>query len=180
MSHTEQEYVVIGYTRKAHGLTGELKISIEDRYLEDFLKNERVYIAVKNAKMPFFIANIRGKGEMIVQFEEVDDRDAAQAIQSREIYLRTQDLLADEDREFEVEEDETLVYGYLTGYLLVDQTAGEVGEIAEVLEMPQQEMAMLRYRNREVLIPLNEQFIVSIDREKRQVLTDLPEGLLEV
>ena len=69
----EVQYVTIGRTRKAHSLTGELKISIEERYLEDFMKNERIFLEIKGAKVPYFIDNVRGGGEMIVKLEEVDN-----------------------------------------------------------------------------------------------------------
>jgi 16S rRNA processing protein RimM len=174
----ETQFVNIGHTRKAHGLTGEIKVSIDEQYLEDFLKNERVFIGVKNLKIPYFIANIRGKGEMIVHLEEVNDRDAAQALQSKEIFLREEDLLADDEREFEFPE-ESLEYGYLAGFSISDKTLGLIGVIDEVLEMPQQEMALLRYKNREVLIPLNDSFILDIDKNNKQVAMDLPEGLLD-
>ncbi|MBL7828600.1 MAG: 16S rRNA processing protein RimM [Saprospiraceae bacterium] len=177
---SEQTFVVIGHTRKAHGLTGELKVSIEDRYLEDFLKNERIFINFKGSKMPYFIAGIRGKGEIILQLEEVDDRDAAIALQSKEIFLRTQDLLKDDEREFDVEETPALEYGYLTGFQIIDKTAGEIGCIEEVLEMPQQEMAMVKFKGREVLIPLNKILILTIDNQKNTITMDLPEGLLDM
>lgn len=64
--------------------------------------------------------------------------------------------------------------------LLVDQNAGEIGHITEVLEMPQQEMAAVQYQGREVLIPLNEQFIIEVDHATQKVLMDLPEGLLNL
>lgn len=175
----EINYVTIGYTKKTHGIGGELKLIIEERYLEDFLKNERIFIDVKGAKVPYFVDNIRGKGEMILKLEDVDSREAAYMLQSREVSLREQDLIPDRERELDVEE-ETLEYGHLEGFLLVDKTAGEVGRIDEVLDMPQQEMAFLQYRNREVLIPLNEQFITAIDEHAKKVYTDLPEGLLDV
>jgi 16S rRNA processing protein RimM len=44
--------------------------------------------------------------------------------------------------------------------------------------MPQQEIAVVVYQNKEVLIPLNEKLIVSIDEDKKVILMDLPEGLL--
>ncbi len=179
MAGKEQQYVCIGRTRKAHGLTGEIKMGIEEQYLEDFMKNERIFIAVKSAKIPYFIANVRGKGEMIVKLEEVDSRDAAQMLQSKELFLREQDILSDDEREFEMPDD-SLEYEGLVGYLMLDKTLGEIGIIDEVLEMPQQEMAFLRFKGKEVLIPLNEQFIVAINETLRQVLMDLPEGLLDV
>lgn len=175
----EPQYVIIGRTRKAHGLAGELKISIEDRYLEDFMKNERIFLDVRGVKIPYFIANVRGGGEMILKLEEVDDRDAAIALQAREVLLREQDILPEHAREFEVEAEEEMEYAHLAGYLMVDETIGEIGTIDEVLEMPQQEMAFLKYKGREVLVPLNQQFIRSVDEQKQQVLMNLPDGLLD-
>ena len=174
----EPNYITIGRTRKAHGLTGELKVSIEERFLEDFLKCERIFIDVKGAKIPYFIENVRGGGDIILHLEEVSDRDAAIALQSRDILLREQDILPDHMREFETEEEEGLEYGFVEGFTLVDKSLGRIGTIKEVLEMPQQEMAFLDYKGAEVLIPLNVQLIVSINEEKQEILMDLPEGLL--
>lgn len=176
----ETQYINIGYTKKTHGIGGELKLVIEERFLEDFLKNERIFLDVKGAKVPYFVGNVRGKGEMILKLEEVDNREAAFSLQSREVFLREQDLIPEHQRELEIEEEETLEYEHLTGFLLVDKTAGTIGPIEEVLDMPQQEMAFLKHKGREVLIPLNEQFITSIDEKGKKVFVDLPEGLLEV
>lgn len=176
---TENQYIGIGYTKKTHGLKGELKLIVEDRYLEDFLKNERIFVDVKGTKVPFFITNVRGKGEMILKLEDVDSLDVAYGLQSREIFLREKDLVPDHERELEIEE-ETLEYEHLTGFLLRDKNLGEIGTIEEVLEMPQQEMALLKYKGREVLVPLNERFVVTVDDKTKTVHTDLPEGLLDM
>ncbi|MBX2890497.1 MAG: 16S rRNA processing protein RimM [Saprospiraceae bacterium] len=175
----ENQYINIGYTKKMHGLKGELKLVIEERFLEDFLKNERIFLDVRGAKVPYFVANVRGKGEMILQLEEVDNRDSAFALQSREVFLREQDLIPDEQRELEIEEEQALEYEHLVGFLMIDKYLGDIGHIEEVLEMPQQEMAFLKHKGREVLIPLNPQFITSIDEKSGKVYVDLPEGLLE-
>lgn len=172
-------YVTIGKIGKAHGLTGELKVSIEERYWEDFLQNERVFIAVKSMKVPYFISNVRGGSSVILKLEDVDDRDAAIALQSKDLLLREQDLLSDDERTLPLEEEDGLEYAHLEGYTLVDKALGEIGPIDEVLEMPQQEMAFLRYQGREVLVPLNAHFIQEVDEKARRVIMDLPEGLLD-
>jgi 16S rRNA processing protein RimM len=177
---SDSQYINIGYTKKAHGLKGELKVHVEDKYLEDFLKNERIFIDVRGSKMPYFIAEVRGGGEMILSLEEVDNRDSAQALQSKGIFLRPQDLIPDHLREFEPVEEEVLEYAHLAGYTIQDQTIGAVGTIDEVLEMPQQEMAFLRFKGREVLVPLNAGLILRVDQIQRIVHMDLPEGLLDV
>jgi 16S rRNA processing protein RimM len=172
-------YINIGHTQKSHGLQGELKLHIEEAYLEDFLKNERIFIDVKGTKIPYFIENVRGTGGLILKLEDVDDRDAAYGLQSRQVYLREKDLVPLAEREIEVEED-TLQYAYLQGFMLREEVLGDIGLIDEVLEMPQQEMAFLKYKKREVLIPLNPQLVLHVDEKAQTVLMRLPDGLLEV
>ena len=179
MSKKEQQYVNIGRTRKAHGITGEIKISILDQYLEDFLKTERIFIEFKGMYIPYFIKNLRGKGEMILELEEVSTRDAAQALQHRDVFLREQDVLSENEREFEVP-DESLQYEKLVGYTILDKSLGEIGPIDEVLEMPQQEMAFMKYKGKDVLIPLNDSLSSEVDDLQRIVYMELPEGLLDV
>jgi 16S rRNA processing protein RimM len=59
--------------------------------------------------------------------------------------------------------------------------AGEfIGNIEEVREFPQQEMAIIIRKNSEILIPLNASLIEAIDKEANTVEMNLPEGLLEM
>lgn len=169
------EYIEIGRTQKTHGVQGELKVFIEDKYWDDFEHNKRVFLDIRGIKMPYFIKSTRGKGAPIVHFEDVNNREAALPLQHKNILLREQDLLPDVDRS---EFDEVLEYGFLEGFHMIDATAGDIGVIQEVLDMPQQEMALVLYDGREVLIPLNEHFIAEINEETKTVKVDLPEGLL--
>jgi 16S rRNA processing protein RimM len=168
-------YTQIGFTRKTHGVAGEIKVSIEELYEEVFLGADRIFIETRGTKMPFFVQNVRGGGELIAKFEDVNTREAAMIIQSKPIFLPTAEVPASISLAVE-----TLVYQHLVGYMLVDKHSGDVATIDEVIEMPQQEMALLRYRNRDVLIPLNDDYIIDVDKKKKRVLLDLPEGLLDL
>ncbi len=142
------------------------------------MKCERIFLDVKGAKVPYFVEEIRGSGAMILKLEEVDDRDAAYGLQSREVFLREEDILSDAAREIELPEG--LTYGHLVGAQIIDQHSGPVGVIDEVLDMPQQEMAAVQYKGKLVLIPLNERFIKAIDGKSNTVEMDLPGGLLDM
>lgn len=169
------EYTQIGYTRKTHGVAGEIKVVIEEVFEPLFLEADRVFLEIKGAKMPYFIENIRGGGDLIVQFEDVDSKEAAFLLQSRPIFLFSKEIpetLAVEDDEME--------FAGLEGYELYDEIQGLIGVIEEVLDMPQQEMALLHYQNREVLIPLHEQWIVQIDEKAKRITLQLPDGLLDL
>jgi 16S rRNA processing protein RimM len=175
----EPEYINIGHTRKTHGVGGELKIMIETRFVEDFLKNERIFIDVKGIKIPYFITSVRGTLDLIVALEDVDNKEAAYSLQSREVFLRKQDLIPEHLRELEVE-DESLEYAFLAGFTLIDQTLGEIGVIDEILDMPQQEMAMMKHKGKDVLIPLNKSMILKVDKAGKRLTMDLPDGLLDM
>lgn len=77
-------------------------------------------------------------------------------------------------------EDDEFYYTDLKGFIAVDETLGELGEIIEVNEYPQQFVATVNYQNKEILFPLNEDFIVEIDDEENILTLDLPEGLLDI
>lgn len=169
------KFVQIGFIKKTHGLSGELKAAIEEPYEELFFEAERVYLELKGKKVPYFIERVRGGGDPIVLFEDIKDRESAFELQSTPIFMPATEIemvapLEDKPREYE----------HLAGYFLKDAQAGDVGRIEEVLEMPQQEMAFLRYNEREILVPLNKTFIQSIDKKSKVVLVDLPYGLLDM
>lgn len=172
----EIAYVSIGFTRKTHGVKGELKCSIGEDFEDIALEKGRVFLDMRGRKAPFFIESLRGAGEPIVKFEDVHTREDALPLQSREIFLLESDLPAG----FVIEAGDTLEYAHLKGFQVVDKSAGPVGRIDEVLDMPQQEMASVRYRGREIMIPLIAAFILSVDEGRQEVQMDLPEGLLDM
>ncbi|MBK9335668.1 MAG: 16S rRNA processing protein RimM [Lewinellaceae bacterium] len=169
-------YIQIGFTKKTHGIGGEVKVVIKEQFEDLFLDADRVFLEMKGSKQPFFIKQVRGGGDLIVQFEDVANREEALPIQSRGIFLPENEV----PEEALVVPDNGLLYGHLVGYLLVDQALGEIGPVIQVLDMPQQEISVVDYQGREVLVPLNPHFVLSVDDAARRVLVNLPDGLLEL
>jgi 16S rRNA processing protein RimM len=67
----------------------------------------------------------------------------------------------------------------LLGYSIIDNN-NPLGEILEVIEQPHQLLCRLEIKGKEVLIPLHEESLQKVDHKKKQVLVELPEGLLEI
>ena len=168
--------VSIGFCRKPHGVGGELKVQIEAEYLEDFLQAEVIFLDITGKQVPYFIEKIRPGSEILVKLEDVDSREAAAALNGKEMLMREEDVHTGEEEENE----EDLAYEDLVGYEIIETDLGLIGKIEDVLEYPQQMMALLIYQEREILIPLNEYLIQDIDIENQQVIMGLPEGLLEL
>ena len=66
----------------------------------------------------------------------------------------------------------------LKGFALEDETLGRVGRISSVDQMPGQVMLTVQGRFGEVLVPLADDLVVSLDREAGVLHMDLPRGLI--
>ena len=163
------ELIKIGKVGKTHGFKGHLKVLIEEFYMRDFEKIKAIFIN----ELPYFmlLKDINTKQQAIVLLEEIDTKEKAQRLQGKEILAKKEDLTE------VLEEDE---YLELIGYAIIDNKLGTVGEIIEIIEMPFQIMAKLYRDNKEILIPLNDAFILEINPSKNQVVMQLPEGFLDI
>lgn len=169
--------VKIGFTKKTHGLNGGVKIHIEQRYLEDFMNSDHIYIEINGTKVPYFIEDVRAGNELIVQLEDINDVNAAKLMTSKEIFLKPEQILTPEERTLKVKGEE---YFDIEGFMVTNPDGSTIGEITELMDMPGQMMATVKTTNGDKFIPLNEHFVDKIDRKKKLVVVDLPEGLMEL
>jgi 16S rRNA processing protein RimM len=67
----------------------------------------------------------------------------------------------------------------LLGYTIIYEKKG-LGAVLEIIEQPHQMLCRIEINNKEVLIPLNEDTLQKIDDKRKEVIVNLPEGLLDV
>lgn len=174
-----EKFVAIGFIRKPHGINGEMKVQVDDTFLEDFLKVKVVFLEVGGHKTPYFVHSTRSAQELFLCLEDVEDRETASGLANKEIFLRDQDLSAPVPLPVDGS-PAAASYQILEGFTIEDLHVGRVGVIEEVVDLPQQWIAILHYRGREVMVPLHPDLILSIDAGQRLIRMDLPEGLLEL
>jgi len=170
-------YVEIGYTKKVHGLGGELKAFINERYLEDFVSAKCLFIELNSSYVPYFPDKIRLGNEILIKFEEVNEVGTARLLQSKKIYLDEKHILKPNERKIEIKSQE---YLDMEGFEMQSVNGQRIGEVIEIIDMPSQKMAVVKVGELEKIIPLNEHFVKSLDRAGRLLIMDLPEGLLEL
>lgn len=166
----------IGYTKKAKGLDGTIKLKIFDEYWEDLSRVEAVFVDIVGKKIPYFVEHLDVEG-MSIRFEDISDRDMATALTGKEIYLQDKDVLADEERTFT---PESATNEALIGFTMIDTEQGEIGVIEEIIEMPQQELAVIQYEGREIMIPLHENLVEGVDETTKIIVVNLPLGILDL
>ncbi|MEO8403595.1 MAG: ribosome maturation factor RimM [Chitinophagaceae bacterium] len=168
------EYFKIGKFVAVHGLSGELllkhtlgkKTSLKG--LPAFFIEDK-----KNSFLPWFIetASIKNEEEIYLKIDGIDSREAAmKQLAQREVWVT-----ADEFKKFASKKAPSS----LLGYTIINETE-PLGEILEIIEQPHQLLCRLQIQGKEVLIPLHEDTLKKADHKKRQVIVQLPEGLLDI
>lgn len=168
-----EDYFEIGYISKTRGLKGEVQVAFTFDEPEK-LKISAVFIEINNKLVPYFVSNYKIPMPMIgyFNFEDIDHIDKANIITKRKIFLPIRLKPKRKKGEF--------FFTDLIGFKADDVLAGDLGEVLDVQEYPQQFIATINYKEKEVLIPLNEAFIAEIDMTKKVVHFNLPEGLLDL
>lgn len=168
-----EDYFRIGTVNKTRGLKGELQVYTDFDGLED-IEFTAVFIEVSGKLVPYFVSNIKypQANTAYLFLEEVDHIDKAAVLVKKDLYLPNKLKPVKDPNSFTLMD--------LLGFIAIDETHGELGEITDVQEYPQQIIATVHYQNKEVLFPLNTDLIKGIDIEGGEVYIDLPEGLLDV
>lgn len=169
------DYVKVGFLGKAHGVKGELKLKVDDAFIDDFDNADVVFVNLRGHYAPFFVESIRAPNNPIIKFEDTDSKESAMLIQHKPIFLRESDIEV-----FEEAEEIELMYQHCIGFMLMDEKLGDLGDIKNIESYPQQEMAVINYNQKETLVPLNEYIITQIDEENKTVQVALPDGLLNI
>lgn len=163
----------IGYISKTRGLKGELQLFFE---FEDYkeLELDVIFLEIDKRLVPFFIHSykVQTNKTAFLFLEDVDHIDKAQPLVRKNVYLPNDKMPVRASDDFRITD--------LKGFTAHDVNYGELGEITEIHEYPQQHVAVVPYRGNEVMFPLNEDLIVAIDRDTKVIEVELPEGLLDV
>ncbi|HEY9047484.1 MAG TPA: ribosome maturation factor RimM [Ohtaekwangia sp.] len=163
----------IGLVLKPHGLKGEVTISIDADIPNDFATLDAVFLANQERLVPYFIqhASVRG-AKAFVKFEDVDSPEEAARISKQAIYLPK--TARPKSTRGEFYDDEVI------NFEVIDDTLGTLGEVTEVMQAGANRLLVLMHQNKEVLIPINSPFITSVNKSKKRISVNLPEGFLDI
>lgn len=168
-----EEFVEIGYITKTHGLKGELQVVFNYPDPKK-LKLNTVFVDVNGKMVPYFVDNFKLSQQSMgyFLFEDINHIDKAQPLVKRKVFLSKDKMPKKKKEEFS--------YFDLEGFTVIDESSGNLGEILSVKEYPQQFLATVTYKEREALFPLSEDFIKNLNIEGKTLVTNLPDGLLDV
>ena len=162
---------------KSNGTDGELVMGFRDIAPEDINLKEPVFIIFDGLPVPFFIESFakRGRSKALVHLTDIRSQEDVEELVGKEVYIDADCL-----PEMSVEEDG---YAALVGWTVLtpgedEETIIEVGEISDFMDIPNNPCIEVETINGAVIIPLHEDFIISLDPEYQEIMMTIPEGLL--
>lgn len=175
-----EELVEIGYTQKPHGVRGEIKIFVEEDFIDDLEYLEVLFLNIKGNNLPYFLEKLRGATWNIIKFDDINSPEAANKISHSTISVRKNDLQRTEEEFIEEFAEQELFYDHCTNYEIIDTHEGSLGLIQEMLAYPQQELAIIIIKDREILLPLNEFTVKKLEDDNQKIFVEMPEGIIEL
>ena len=167
------EYFKIGKIVAIYSVKGEVLLKHELGKKTSLKGVQAIFIEdKKDSFFPWFIqsARIKSDTEVYLKLESIDTRETAMKLSQKEIWFNETDF-----KKFAAKSSPVSLLGYT-----IINNKEPLGEILEVIEQPHQLLCRLEIKGKEVLIPLNENFLQKINHTKKQVNVELPEGLIEI
>ena len=163
----------LGHVIKIHGLKGELLIFLDVDDPPKYENLDSVFIQIEGKLVPFLVRELNLNGSnAIVKLEDIDGIEKARELVSCKLFLPLKILPDLGDDEFYLHE--------IIGFTIIDASTGRLSEIKTVYEANGNRLAGIDYGHKEVLIPLNHDFISKLDKRKKEIHMVLPDGLLDI
>ena len=167
------EYFELGALAKPHGLKGAFHVfmDVDDPYEYEGL--ESVFVQKGNELVPYFIDELQIRDSVnLMTLEGINSLDLAKELVGLKLFLPVSFLPKLKDDQF--------YYHEIIDYQVQDRNLGSLGYVKEVYSTGAQDVIIMIYKSKEVLIPLIDEIVPKVDKKEKTVFTELPEGLLEV
>lgn len=167
------KYFKIGKIVATHGVAGKMVLQHSLGKATDLKKTEVLFVEdAKDSFLPYFIKKATAKSEedTYIEVEGIESKEAAKVLLRKEIWLSEKDFSAQHSSSAPIS---------MLGFEVFDGDQS-LGEILEVVEQKHQTLCMVLLGKKEAWLPVHEASLKKIDRKKKQVFLELPDGLLDV
>ncbi len=177
----QPDYALVGLVRKAQGVRGEVLIEpLTDSPDVIFAPGSRVFGGDSNGDLPVTADNpptltvdsLRfHKGGLLVQFQQLGDRNSAELWRGRYLLVPFAELPAPKD-------DEVYLHD-LIGMTVETEAGARIGEVTTFYEMPQGILLDVNSAKGSVLIPYRAEMVLHTDLARRTIVFNEKTGLLD-
>lgn len=167
----KEEVFKIGVINKPHGVKGEVSFTFTDDIF-DRVDCDYLILLMDGILVPFFMEEYRFRSDNValVKFEDIDTAEQARRFTNVEVYF---------PKKFMDEQEDVTSWNFFIGFRVEDVHHGYLGEITDVDDTTINVLFSIEKDGEELLLPAHEEFIIDLDREKKVMKVDVPDGLIE-
>ena len=167
----KEEVFKIGVINKPHGVKGEVSFTFTDDIF-DRVDCDYLILLMDGILVPFFMEEYRFRSDNValVKFEDIDTAEQARKFTNVEVYF---------PKKFMDEQEDVTSWNFFIGFRVEDVHHGYLGEITDVDDTTINILFSIEKDGEELLLPAHEEFIIDLDREKKVMKVDVPDGLIE-
>ncbi len=171
---SDKKLILLGKIVKVHGYGGAVLISTDSAVFGKLPGIKWVFIEIDNKPVPFPVSSVteHSSGSIVLKFEGYDSSEKIAEFVGCRLYIvndgsESSDNLPD--------------HIILAGFTLLGPDNGVIGKIKKVMSLPMQYMLVLESPDyKELMIPLNDGWVIKTDREKKIIVMDIPNGILDI
>jgi len=170
-----EDYFNLGKIAKKFSFKGEVLIFLDTDEPELYENLESIFVGFGKDLIPFFIENssLHRNKFLRAKLEDVNSEEEADKIIGNEVYLPISMLPKLEGNQFYFHE--------IIGFTAKDSNIGIIGTVAEINDSGAQAIfIIINEDNKEILIPIIDEFIEKVDRTNKTIVLKTPEGLVDL
>jgi len=164
----------LGKIVSKYSFKGELLIRVETDDIYSLVKIKKFFIEVDNSLIPFFIkkCSVHKSSLLRVKFEDVDSEIKANELLKKNIYLPKKLLPKLKGDKYYFHE--------IINFEIIDNKIGNIGVVIGFNTQTIQSLIEVKTADKKILIPVHDDIILNVDKKNKLIITDLPEGLMDL
>lgn len=169
----DANHVKIGTIVSKHGFKGHIKIKIDSYNLNNIPQLDFLFIDIDKCMIPFKVEEIKSFNSdiLILKLNELDPEKQINEVLFNEVYINNKFI--------ESTKEDSFFYDELIGFN-VFKNQKKVGSIISIISNLPQPVFEVLISSKKFMIPIHEDLIEKIDKNKKEIHIIIPEGLLEI
>ena len=170
----KEDCFYLGKIVKKYSFKGELLVNLDIDKPQLYTNIKSLFLDINNRLIPYFIkeSQLHKSNLLRIKLEDINTESEAKELIRKKVYLPLNLLPKLVGNAF--------YYHEVLGFEIWDKDLGKVGILKGVNDQSSQALFEIERNGIEVLIPVHDEFIITIDRNKRIITVKTPPGLIDL
>lgn len=170
----KEDCFYLGKIVKKYSFKGELLVNLDTDQPQLYTNIKSLFLDINNRLIPYFIkeSQLHKSNLLRIKLEDINTESEAKELIRKKVYLPLNLLPKLVGNAF--------YYHEVLGFEIWDKDLGKVGILKGVNDQSSQALFEIERNGIEVLIPVHDEFIITIDRNKKIIAVKTPPGLIDL